>query len=262
MSRPFEIYFAYVRRCILAFIQFRADALISVFSILISQFAAFVAVWAISRAIGDIGGWHFYDLTLVFSIFIIISALNQIFFDGVWNIGNVYVRRGMLDVLLTRPIPVLAQVVCQRMEIGAVSLAIAGASLLGYSLFMLDISVTLYTVLIIMLFIICGVAISTSLYLIANSINFWLVQGNEIADLVQLVQEFSRYPMGVFPTGIRLVFTFIMPFAFATYYPASILTGRMPGQAIWFVLLAAVACVAAAAFVWCKGVKSYNGTGS
>jgi len=246
----------------MAFLQLRADALISVFSILASQFAAFVAVWAITQAIGDIGGWNFHDLMLIFGIFIIISAINQMFLDGIWNIGNVYVRRGNLDHLLTRPLPVFIQVICQRMEIGAFFLALAGVLLVGYSLSMLGVAISFSAVMMIIFFVICGVAISSSLYLIANSTNFWLVQGNEIADLVQLFQEFSRYPMGVFPTGIRLIFTLIMPFAFATYYPASILTGRMPIQAMLFVALVAVACITVAAIVWRKGVRSYNGTGS
>jgi len=237
------------------------DSIISVFSILISQLASFVALWAITRIAGNIGGWGFFDLMLIYSIFVIISALNQSFLDGVWNVGW-YVRSGLLDVILIRPKPVFVQLICNRMELGAIVLAAVGLALLGYSIAMLGITVYFTTILLILLFIVCGVTISTSLYLISNAANFWLVQGSEVSALVQLIQEFARYPMGIFPIGIQAIFTFVLPFTFTTFYPASILSGRMPVHAIAFILLATVACVAAAVFVWKKGLKTYNGTGS
>jgi len=262
LSRPFEVYHAYIRRCFMAFILHRADSIISVFSILITQLASFVALWAITRAVGNIGGWDFFDLMLIYSIFVIISALNQSFLDGVWNVGW-YVRwGGGMDIMMIRPKPIFVQLVCNRMDLGALVLCLAGTALLVYSIAMLGIAVNFSTVLLILLFIVCGVAISTSLYLISNSANFWLVHGSEVSATVQLIQEFARYPMGIFPIGIQAIFTFILPFAFTTFYPASILSGRMPVYAVFFILLAAAACVLVAAIVWRKGLKTYNSTGS
>jgi ABC-2 type transport system permease protein len=261
LSRPFEVYHAYIRRCFVAFILHRADSIISVFSILMVQLASFIALWAITRAVGNIGGWGFYDLMLIYSIFVIISALNQSFLDGVWNVGW-YVRSGMLDVMLIRPKPIFVQLICNRADLGAIVLAAAGIALLCYSIAMLGITVYFSTILMIILFIVCGVTISTSLYLISNSANFWLMYGNDVSATVQLIQEFARYPMGVFPLGIQVIFTFILPFAFTTFYPASILSGRMPVGAIFYILLATAACVTAAVFVWKKGLKTYNSAGS
>jgi len=166
-----------------------------------------------------------------------------------------------MDVMLIRPKPLFVQLICNRSELGAIVLAAVGISLLIYSMVMLSIPVYFYTVLMILLFIICGVAISTSLYLIANSTNFWLVYGSDLAATVQLVQEFSRYPLGIFPMGIRVIFTFILPFAFTAYYPAAILSGRMSIFEVIFILLATAACVTVAAVVWKIGLKTYNSTG-
>ena len=262
LSRPFEVYHAYIRRCFVAFILHRVDSIISVFSIMTVQLASFVALWAITRAVGNIGGWDFYDLMLIYSIFVIISALNQSFLDGVWNVGW-YVRwGGGMDIMMIRPKPIFVQLICNRMDLGAIVLAVAGIALLSYSIAMLGITVYFSTVLLIILFIVCGVIISTSLYLISNSANFWLVYGSEVSATVQLVQEFARYPLGVFPIGIQAIFTFVLPFAFTTFYPASILSGRMPASAVFYILLATAACVLAAVFVWKKGLKTYNSTGS
>jgi len=261
LSRPFEIYHAYLHRCFVAFAMHRLDSVISVFSILINQLASFVALWAITRAIGNIGGWGFFDLMLIYSMFVIISGLNQCFLDGVWNVGW-YVRSGLLDVILIRPKSVFVQIICNRMGFGAIVTAAAGVALLSYSIAMLGIPVYFSTVLLILLFIVCGVTISTSLYLISNSTNFWLVHGSELSATVQLIQEFARYPMGVFPIGIQAIFTFVLPFAFTTFYPASILSGRMPVHAVFYILLATAASVLSAVFIWKKGLKTYNGTGS
>ena len=203
LSRPYEVYRAYIRRCFVAFLLHRVDSIISVFSILIVQLASFVALWAITRAVGNIGGWGFFDLMLIYSIFVIISALNQSFFDGVWNVGW-YVRwGGGMDIMMIRPKPIFVQLICNRMDLGALVLCAAGIALLCYSIAMLSITVYFATILLIILFIVCGVTISTSLYLISNSANFWLVNGSDISATVQLVQEFARYPMGVYKAGDR-----------------------------------------------------------
>ena len=51
-----------------------------------------------------------------------------------------------------------------------------------------------------------GTILNSSLYLIFNALNFWLVQGNEIAELIQTFREFAKYPINIFPAVFSSAF--------------------------------------------------------
>jgi ABC-2 type transport system permease protein len=262
VKRFFNIYAAYLRKGAAAFFQYPADQAISALSLIVQQTAAFAALWVIVSASGQIGGWGFHDILILYSFSLMISALDNALFDGIWNIGNVYVRRGLFDIILTRPVPLFLQLICHRFEFSA--FALFGFAL-ALSLWALHAAGAVFTgaaLLLYPLFLVCGIAITSSIYLVFNSFNFWLVRGNEIADLAQTVQSFSKYPQHIFPRALQFIMAFVLPYSFTTYYPASILTGRM-SIGLVIPLLAVTACsVLAGAAVWRLGLRSYNSTGS
>ena len=75
-------------------------------------------------------------------------------------------------------------------------------------------------------FLVMGTILNSSLYLIFNALNFWLVQGNEIAELIQTFREFAKYPINIFPAVFQVLFTVVIPFGFIGYYPAMYLLGK------------------------------------
>jgi len=260
--RVFAIFAAHLRKGAKVLLQYRGDAVISGVSLIIQQVVALIGVVVIVSIAGNIGGWDLHDIILLYSFFLMINALNQALFDGVWNIGNVYVRYGRLDVLLTRPVSPFLQLICNRYDFSAFALFIFGIGVSAWALYMAGVAFSIGIIFMYVLFLVCGVAITTSLYLIFNATNFWLVRGNEIADLMQAVEEFSKYPVHVFPTVIQILLTFMLPFAFTAFYPASILTGRMEVSVIVLLPLVSIAVMFVASLVWRAGLKSYNSTGS
>jgi ABC-2 type transport system permease protein len=39
--------------------------------------------------------------------------------------------------------------------------------------------------------------------------------------VLQLEQEFTRYPLSIYSRGVRLLLAFVIPFGFMNYFPAS-----------------------------------------
>ena len=51
---------------------------------------------------------------------------------------------------------------------------------------------------------------------------FWFVQVDALRWIVlQLEQEFTRYPLSIYTRGVRLLLAFVIPFGFMNYFPAS-----------------------------------------
>jgi len=262
LYRLCKIYSAYLRKGIAAFVQYPADQIISALSLVVQQTAAFVGLWAILSAAGNLGGWYFPDILLLYSFALMISALDNALFDGVWNIGNVYIRMGRMDILLTRPLSPFFQLICHRFEFSAFGLFFIALGLSLWALHSTGAAISASLLLWYPLFLTCGVAITTSIFLIFNAFNFWLIRGNEIADLSQTVQEFAKYPQHIFPKAMQFIMAFVLPYAFTTYFPASVLSGRLPFVSIVQLLLVTACSIIAAKFIWHIGLKSYNSTGS
>jgi ABC-2 type transport system permease protein len=114
-----------------------------------------------------------------------------------------------------------------------------------------------------------GALIDFGINLSIATIAFWVVRIDALRWVaMSLEQDFTRYPISIYTRGVRLVLTFVFPFAFMNYFPASFLLNKAGGTlalspvaglltpavgAIWF--------LAAYAF-WRVGVNRYAGTGS
>ncbi len=92
---------------------------------------------------------------------------------------------------------------------------------------------------------------------------FWLTNSFFILDLALKMKDFAKYPITIFNSVFRFIFTFILPIAFIAYYPSlvilrpdeiPVLTWLSPVIGIIFFLLSVK--------IWMYGARKYNGTGS
>jgi mannose-6-phosphate isomerase-like protein (cupin superfamily) len=89
---------------------------------------------------------------------------------------------------------------------------------------------------------------------------FWIVRLEFIVELFEGVYQAGRWPVGIYPVGLRVLLTFLVPLAFAVTVPAQAIAGLATGRT----LLAAVAFTAALAVVtrwaWKQGLRHYSGS--
>jgi ABC-2 type transport system permease protein len=85
---------------------------------------------------------------------------------------------------------------------------------------------------------------------------------------MSLEQDFTRYPISIYTRGVRVVLTFLLPFAFMNYFPATYFLqktdiGLHLNPAVGLLTpVIGVAWVAAAYTFWRVGLLHYQGTGS
>ena len=88
---------------------------------------------------------------------------------------------------------------------------------------------------------------------------FWVVRLEFIVELFDGVYQAGRWPVGIYPVGLRVLLTFLVPLAFAVTVPAQAIAGLATGRT----LLAAVAFTAALAtltrWAWRQGLRHYSG---
>jgi len=76
-------------------------------------------------------------------------------------------------------------------------------------------------------------------------------------------KDYAKYPITIFNTVFRFVFTFIIPIAFIAYYPSLFFLrpDNIPLLA-WLSPLLGLLFFYISYKIWMKGAISYNGTGS
>lgn len=251
----------YMRRGFLRMVQYPADTFIMLFSMLAREAMGLIGIMAVANVMGGLGDWAIYEILLIFSMCAMTESVSQAFLDNVWGLDH-DIRKGQLDVYYVRPAPIFLQLLGQIQHYQAIISFTVYTALMIFSVWKLEVSITPAMLLFFLEFFVCATAINTGIYTIFNSLNFWIIQGEDIAGLVQTCREFAKYPLNVFPKVIQIFFTAVIPFGFVGYYPAAFISGKGGGRIALFLFLAAAGVAAFAAVVWRKGVRSYESTGN
>lgn len=252
---------AYLRIGFVTLIQYPADTVIWILSMLLREASGFIGILTIASVAGGLGNWGIYEICILFSICAIIEAIGQAFLDCVWSISSA-IRKGKLDVILVRPASPFVQLLGQRIHFQSVLSMLVYLEILIYSMHQFGVKGNIGTILFLLETFFCGTVINTGLYTIFNSLNFWIVNGNDVAELILTCREFAKYPLHVFPMMIRTFFTYMIPFGFMGYYPVAFLTGKTGSWVIWAMPLAAFGVVCVASVIWRSGLRGYNSTGT
>jgi ABC-2 type transport system permease protein len=76
------------------------------------------------------------------------------------------------------------------------------------------------------------------------------------------ISDFAKYPITIFPTLIQTIITYVVPFAFVSFYPAKVLLNQANGLSILAQSSIALLIMASCAlWVWNTGLKGYESTG-
>jgi ABC-2 type transport system permease protein len=95
------------------------------------------------------------------------------------------------------------------------------------------------------------------------AIAFWTKASGHIIHMLYMVNDFSKYPVTIYNKAVQTIITYVIPFAFTAYFPASyFLTGKDPLFCIGGTVIAGTVMFTLAVFVWNRGLRAYESAGS
>lgn len=246
-----------------AALEYEADFWLLIVAAVLTQAVGLVFLGAIFARVPHLDGWRFADVALIYSLVVIAEGIGSLFFEGAWRLAQ-RVNQGELDYLLVRPYPVVLQVMSCDIGLNGLGNLVSGGALLGWSLWRVDVSWTPGLALGAPVLFVSAILIKLAINLATNASAFWLRSPFSIfAFAMHQVGDLARYPMTVYATGIQVALTVAVPFAFISFFPASALLGRGEFSWIgWLTPLVAAYCLAMAGWVFRRGLRHYEGTGS
>ena len=242
--------------------EYRANFIIGSVSTFVVQGASVMGIWVVMRQIPDLNGWSFEEVLLIYGLLTLAKSINHMFADNLWTIGWSYIRSGDFDRFLVRPIDPLFHLLADRFCHDGIGHFVIGTILVLHSVNALEIQLTPFTVFYLIIAIISGGVIFIALNLITATSAFWIVESIPVTQIVFNTHEFAKFPLTIYGKGIQVLMTWMIPYGFASFYPASYILGRGGGALVWLGPLVAVLLLFISTRVWRFGLRHYAGTGS
>jgi ABC-2 type transport system permease protein len=188
-------------------------------------------------------------------------------------VGNIdrlktYVRTGLLDAVLVRPLGALAQLVLMDLPLRKGLRLVLAVAVLVVAVRVNDIDWTPARAALALVVPVAGAFFFGSIFVLSASLAFWWVDSGELGNAFTYGgRDFTAYPVPVYAGWFRAVFAYGLGFAFVAYQPALALLGRpdplgLPGWTGFVSPLVALATAGLAALVWRAGIRHYRSTGS
>jgi ABC-2 type transport system permease protein len=257
-----RLYWEFMKQNVKVMLEYRADFIIGFLSTFVLQIGGIFFIWVVFANVGEIKGWSFYEVTFVYGLLTLAKSINHIFFDNLWVLGMIYIREGKFDTLLLRPISPLFHLIADRLQQDGFGNFVIGLILVFGSLAHLDVSFGTLDYILIVVFVISGGIIFAAINLITCTSSFWVVQSNIFMWSVFSLSDFALYPLNIYKKFISIIITWIIPYAFASFYPASFFLDKGYSMISWLSPIVAVVLCFIAKQVWNFGIRSYSSTGS
>ncbi|NLP51020.1 ABC-2 family transporter protein [Bacillus sp. RO1] len=257
------LYGKYFSNHLKVMMEYKADFFIGLFSVMVQQFTALFFLKIVFDHIEVLKGWTFYEILFIYAIAFLGRSIHHIFFDNLWTLGWQYIRSGNFDRLLLRPVNPLFQIVAERVQQDGFGQLIIGGIVLTIASVNLQIEWTIQSLLLLVVFIISSGILFVAINLFFITFSFWMVDSLPIVVSVFQLSEFARYPLTIYPKAVTLIITWLIPYGFTAYYPATYFFEKE--SIVMMALLTpgiAVLSFIIAYWFWNRGIRAFTSTGS
>jgi ABC-2 type transport system permease protein len=210
--------------------------------------------------INQLEGWTFHEMVFIWGL----SVITRFLANSLRRSARIdrHIRFGDPDRLLVRPPGLLFQ---NAGESG-ITLAALGRVLIGVVAILTvlpNLSLPWWSILYLPLAVLGGVLIMFSMQLIAACLCFWFTDAVSVLTTMSWMAQFGQYPASIFSPPLQFLFTWVMPYAMMSFYPAAfMLCGGEYARFGLFAPLAGVFFYWLSMAIWRTALGRYQSAGS
>ena len=210
----------------------------------------------------DVAGWTPWQVVLLTGFYLVFAGLADALLKPSVAESMAHIRRGTLDYLLLRPVSVLTSCLVAAFEPWALLQVLTGAGLAVVAAAQLGLSPGAAELGAFAVVLVAGM---TSLYALGVLMIAAGIRALALENLVYLLEtlmDFAHWPISVYRGPLRAIFTFVIPFAVMTSYPAQSLMGSLDGPALLGAVGTAVGLATVAGLTWRRALRGYTSASS
>jgi ABC-2 type transport system permease protein len=127
----------------------------------------------------------------------------------------------------------------------------------------LDVTWSWYDPLLLIFFLLGGVCVYAGISIAMASISLYSDSKTDIQPIIFNIGNYGRYPINLYHRVIQLMLTWVLPFAFVGFYPASFLLDRTEWQGIALLTpVVGLVYLGLGVLCWNRGIRHYRGAGN
>jgi ABC-2 type transport system permease protein len=209
-----------------------------------------------------VAGWTFEEALVVMGWFTLMKGV----LEGAVNpsLASVveHIRKGTLDFVLLKPADAQFLVSTARFMPWRIIDVLAGLAIFGVAFHRMGRWPAPGAVAAALLLLVCATLVLYSLWILAISAAFYLVKIDNLSYLFASIYDAARWPVDVFRGLLRVIFTFVIPLALLTSYPALALLGKLDLPVAAQALGGSLVFAVAARLVWTRSIGKYTSASS
>ncbi len=245
---------------IAAELEYRLNFVIASISSLVNLGGSIFSLFLFYRTGYEFAGWDWRSALIVLGLFTILQGLAATLFIPNLNSIVKYVEQGTLDFVLLKPISSQFWLSLRQLSPWGISDIVFGLGLIGYAAQTLALN-PLNLALGFLLLALSSL-ILYSLWFMLGATSIWFVKIYNVTEVLRGLLEAGRYPIVAFPAVYRVFFTFIIPIAFLTTFPAEAMLGRLSLVWLMATLFLAIASLWCSHRFWQFALRFYTSASS
>lgn len=259
-----RLYWIYLKRSFVAKMEFRLDFFIGIAGFLIQNLAYILTIFFIVNSIPSLNGWNMHQMGFLYGFTLMPIAIDHLFTDELWRIAYFRVARGDVDCYFLRPVSVLFQIIAERFQPDALGELVLGIVMMAVCGPKCQIEWTWEVVLLMFIATFIGALCITAIKIFATSFAWVFKRSGYIVQILYNFRQYARYPLSIFPSVIRWMLSFLLPFGLISSLPVETLFFRNH-NALFLSGAIVLMCVILNGFallVWNHNIRKYESTGS
>lgn len=216
------------------------------------------------QQVPSIQGWSYAEALLIYGLAHAAFGLSFVFGANLLWLPSRYIVEGHLDRVLIRPLNPYLQMLFEEFSAEDLLFTVMGFAVVRYALGLLGHPFDLPTFALLVLMVLSASLAWIGMLTIAGSCSFWFKdRGTLIWPLIETADQVGRYPLTIYPTGMRWILTGLIPIGFLGFFPAQAFLGRPEwAWSVWMTPVMGVGLALAGYAMFRLGLRTYESAGS
>jgi ABC-2 type transport system permease protein len=247
-----------VKSSTLLSLQYRADFVLDGAIEVFWAGTAIVPLFVVYGVRRTVAGWTFGEALLVVGWFTLLQGVLEGAINPSLTSVVEHVRKGTLDFVLIKPADAQFLVSTARFQPWRAVNVVTALILFVYAFHRIGRAPAPLDVFLALVMLAASVVVLYALWILTVSAVFYVVRIDNLTHLFTSIFDAARWPSSVFRGVLRWFFTFVIPLALMTTYPAEALLGTLSGRTLAFSLAGALAFAWGSRRVWQRSIGHYT----
>jgi ABC-2 type transport system permease protein len=262
MTRYLSLFMTNLRTSVAMAMQYRANFIIEGSLSIAWLGIALLPLIVLFDQRQKVAGWDRPSALVVMAYFMGVKAI----MEGMVNPSLVAlvekIRSGAFDYVLLKPVDAQFMVSTSRYEPWKIIDLAAATALAIYALSLRPAWPGAGDIALGVLLLLAGVLTMYSLWIVCAAASFWVVRLDNLIYLLMSIFDTGRWPIQVFRGAWRFIFTFLIPVAVMTTFPAMALLGRLDTATVLAVVAGSCGALVISRLIWRSAIRNYTSASS